>query len=178
MLHAPRARSSQDTQSFDIEAFGIEGWYGDTMPRPPRTPIGLRLSRTARIVGRAFDDALSAAGGSLPMWLILISLKSQEPANQRQLAEAVGIQEATLSHHLNAMVEQGLVVRERDPDNRRVHQVQLTDDGDAAFARMRRAAAGFDQRLRLGLSEDDIATFEVVLERLAQNVNAESRSRA
>ncbi len=129
-------------------------------------------------MGRAFDDALSTADGSLPVWLILISLKTRQLANQRQLAEAVGIQEATLSHHLNALVDQGLVVRERDPDNRRVHQVRLTDEGDAAFVRMRRAAAGFDQRLRQGLSERDIATFEAVLDRLAHNVDAESRSNA
>jgi MarR family transcriptional regulator, transcriptional regulator for hemolysin len=144
------------------------------MPRPTRTPLGLRLSRTARIVGRAFDDTLTDAGGSLPVWLILISLKSRHLANQRQLADAVGIQEATMSHHLDAMVQQGLVVRDRDPENRRVHRIRLTEDGDAAFVRMRRAAAGFDQRLRRGLSEDDIATFEAVLERLALNVDTAS----
>src|SRR3954454_13205638 len=90
--------------------------YDAAMPRPTRTPLGLHLARTARVVGRAFDEALSAVDGSLPVWLILISLKSRQLANQRQLAEAVGIQEATLSHHLNAMVEGGLVIRERDPD--------------------------------------------------------------
>ena len=42
--------------------------------RPPRTPIGLQLSQTARIVSRAFDEALDAAGGSLPVWLNLLNL--------------------------------------------------------------------------------------------------------
>jgi hypothetical protein len=28
------------------------------MGRPPTEPIGLRLARTAKLVGRAFDDAL------------------------------------------------------------------------------------------------------------------------
>jgi MarR family transcriptional regulator for hemolysin len=148
------------------------------MPPPTRTPLGLRLSRTARIVGRAFDDALGDADGSLPMWLTLISLKSQRLANQRQIAEAIGIQEATMSHHLDAMVRQGLVVRERDPENRRVHRVHPTDEGEAAFVRMRRAAAAFDERLRRGLSDDELATFEAVLDRLIENIGAESRSNA
>ncbi len=97
------------------------------MPRPSRPPIGLHLARAARSVSRAFDDALAQAGGSVPVWLVLISLKSQQLNNQRELAEAVGIREATLTHHLNAMDEQGLITRRRDPANRRVHLVELTE---------------------------------------------------
>ncbi|HEY2173633.1 MAG TPA: MarR family transcriptional regulator, partial [Mycobacteriales bacterium] len=103
------------------------------MPRPTRPPLGLELARTAKVVSRAFDDALTRAGGSQPVWLVLISLKSRQLANQRELAEAVGIQGATLTHHLNAMESAGLVTRRRDPDNRRVHLVELTAAGDALF---------------------------------------------
>jgi MarR family transcriptional regulator, transcriptional regulator for hemolysin len=141
------------------------------MPPPARTPVGLRLSRTARSVSRAFDDALAAAGGSLPIWLVLITLKSRQLPNQREIADAVGIREATLTHHLNAMDAQGLITRRRDPANRRVHLVELTDKGEAAFLRMREAATGFDRRLRTGISEDDLATLEDVLGRLAANVS-------
>ena len=140
------------------------------MPPPVRPPIGLRLSRAARSVSRAFDDALAGAGGSLPVWLVLISLKSQRLANQRELAEAVGIREATLTHHLNAMDAQGLITRRRDPANRRVHVVELTEKGEAAFHRMRGAAVAFDRRLRSGISEEDVANLEDLLSRLERNV--------
>ena len=140
------------------------------MPRPTHTPIGLNLARTARSVSRAFDDALAQAGGSVPRWLVLISLKSQPVRNQRELAEAVGIREATLTHHLNSMDEEGLITRRRDPANRRVHLVELTEAGEAAFRRMRTAATAFDQRLRSGLSGDDVAQLEALLGRLAANV--------
>ncbi len=140
------------------------------MSKPARPPIGLQLSRAARSVSRAFDDALADAGGSLPVWLVLISLKSQQPGNQRDLARAVGIKEATLTHHLNAMDARGLVTRRRDPANRRVHQVELTETGEAMFARLRDAAMAFDQRLRRGLSEDEIASLEALLGRLEANV--------
>ncbi len=139
------------------------------MPRPARPPIGLQLTRAARSVSRAFDDALAEAGGSLPVWLVLISLKSQQPGNQRELANAVGIREATLTHHLNAMDAQGLVTRRRDPANRRVHLVELTEAGEAAFLRLRSAATGFDQRLRIGINDQDVANLEVILGRLEHN---------
>lgn len=140
------------------------------MPRPAHPPIGLHLARTARSVSRAFDDALAQAGGSVPVWLVLISLKSQQVRNQRELAEAVGIREATLTHHLNSMDEQGLITRRRDPANRRVHLVELTEAGEDAFQRLRGAATAFDQRLRGGLSGDELSQLEALLGRLAANV--------
>jgi MarR family transcriptional regulator, transcriptional regulator for hemolysin len=141
------------------------------MSRPVREPLGLRLTRVSRIVSRAFDDALAEAGGSLPVWLVLISLKSGQLASQRELAEAIGIQGATLTHHLDAMESAGLVTRRRDPQNRRLHLVELTPAGDALFARMRDAAAAFDERLRAGLSQPDVAQLEELLAKLRDNVS-------
>jgi MarR family transcriptional regulator for hemolysin len=139
------------------------------MPRPAVTPIGLQLSRSARSVSRSFDAALAEAGGSVPVWLVLISLKSRPSSNQRELAETVGIREATLTHHLNAMDDQGLLTRRRDPANRRVHLVELTAEGEAAFLRLRGAAVAFDRRLRRGISDEDEAVLRDILHRLESN---------
>ena len=141
------------------------------MGRPAREPLGLHLTRVSRTVSRAFDDALAEAGGSLPVWLVLISLKGGQLASQRELADAVGVQGATLSHHLNAMESAGLVTRHRDPRNRRLHVVELTPDGDALFARLREVAFAFDQRLRAGLSGPDVDQLGMLLDRLRENVS-------
>jgi MarR family transcriptional regulator for hemolysin len=138
--------------------------------KPVGRPIGLTLARTAKIISRAFDDALAAAGGSTPIWLILISLKTQPTSNQRELAKAIGIQGATLTHHLNAMEADGLITRRRDPANRRVHQVQLTEQGQTLFYRLATAARAHDQRLRAGLGDEEIAALEQLLGRLQANV--------
>src|SRR5258708_30057364 len=105
-----------------------------------RVPIGLRLSQAARTVSRAFDDALDEAGGTLPVWLILLNLKIRKPANQRELAETAGVREATLTHHLNAMDARGLVTRARDTANRRVPGVGLAEAGGGACLRLLQAA--------------------------------------
>jgi len=105
-----------------------------------RPPVGMNLARTAKAVTQAFDAAMVEAGGTLPVWVTLLSVKSRELANQRELAGMIGIQGATLTHHLNAMETQGLLTRRRDPDNRRVHQVVLTEAGEAMFEKLRLAA--------------------------------------
>ena len=140
------------------------------MPGPTSPPIGLHLSRVARTVARAFDAALGEVGGSTPVWLILISLKTHRLGTQQELADAIGIRGATLTHHLNSMEGDGLVRRRRDPGNRRVQQVELTDVGEKAFRRMRGAAATFDQRLRQGLTEAETAALAGLLDRLAANI--------
>ena len=142
------------------------------MPEPFPVPIGLRLNQAARAVERAFDEALAEAGGTLPIWLILLNLKIHKPANQRELAEAVGVREATLTHHLNGMDARGLVSRTRDASNRRVQVVALTDAGEAAFLRLRETATAFDAKLRAGLDDADLATLSALLGHLAANVGA------
>jgi len=138
--------------------------------RPATTPIGLRLTQVSRRVSRAFDDALAAAGGSVPVWLVLLNLKLRSTASQRELAQAMGIREATLTHHLNSMESTGLLTRRRDPANRRIHVVELTQAGEAAFLRLRTAAVAFDRLLRRGLTEQDAADLDGLLGRLAANV--------
>ena len=140
------------------------------MPPPARMPIGLALARTARTASRAFDEALATAGGSLPVWLILLTLQTRQLANQRELAEAVGIRGATLTHHLNAMEAGGLVARRRDPANRRVQHVELTPAGEALFRQLAGAALAFDQRLRDGLDDRDLDVLEGLLSRLHANI--------
>jgi MarR family transcriptional regulator for hemolysin len=133
-------------------------------------PIGLHLSRVAKEVSAAFDAALDAAGGSLPTWLILLNLKINESTNQRRLADAVGIREATLTHHLSGMEQLGLLTRQRDPDNRRTHVLTLTAPGEALFLTLRDVAMAFDRRLRRRMTAVQVAALATGLDQLAANV--------
>ncbi|MBZ9847320.1 winged helix-turn-helix transcriptional regulator [Mesorhizobium sp. B3-1-9] len=134
-----------------------------------RPPVGMNLARTSKVVAQAFDAAMVEAGGTLPVWVTLLSVKSKELANQRELAGMIGIQGATLTHHLNGMEAQGLLTRRRDPENRRVHQVALTEAGEALFEKLRLAAVAFDKRLRAGIPDDKLAEFTEVLAALRRN---------
>lgn len=137
--------------------------------KPTVTPIGLHLSQAARSVSRAFDAALAEVGGSLPIWLVLLNLQTASVANQRQLADAVGVREATLTTQLNAMEAQGLITRTRGATNRRIQVVELTEAGRSAFFRLRDAAMAFDHQLRRGFSEYQLDALRAALDQLATN---------
>ena len=143
------------------------GLYDPVMPKPPaRAPIGLELSRTARVVSTAFERAMAQAGGSASAWQVLVLVRSGQWDTQAGMAKAMGITGATLTHHLNALEDQGLVRRWREASNRRVQQAALTEAGEALFDRLREVAMRHDQRLRSTLSEKEVEQLGDLLERL------------
>ena len=80
----------------------------------------------------------------------------------------------TLTHHLGRMEADGLVVRARDPQNRRTQQVELTGAGHARFAALVDVVRGFDERLREGFTDDELLALRQLLGRLADNVGGPS----
>ncbi len=150
----------------DIEAFEI--YRSDVDARPSQPPIGVLLTQTAKTLSRSFDAALAEHGGSLATWLVLLSLTGAEHGSQRSIAAGIGIEGPTLTHHLNRMQADGLVTRVRDPRNRRAHLVALTVDGRATFHSLLGAVVGFDERLRAGFSDDELATLRDLLHRPRQ----------
>jgi MarR family transcriptional regulator for hemolysin len=139
-------------------------------------PIGLRLARTARAVTQAFERAMADAGGSASAWQVLLIVRSEQWGTQSQMAEAMGITGATLTHHLNALESQGLVRRWREESNRRVQHVALTEDGEALFDRLREVAVRHDAQLRAQLSDEETAQLAELLEKLQAGVLTAGRS--
>jgi MarR family transcriptional regulator for hemolysin len=137
---------------------------------PAGTPIGLQLAHSAKHVGRAFNDALAGVGGSMPTWFILTNLKGDEWRTQHELARALHIEGPTLTRHLDGLEEEGLVVRRRDPHDRRAVSVELTEAGRAKHADMLRAVQAFNRRLLAGLDDAEVDALRALLGRLEQNV--------
>jgi MarR family transcriptional regulator for hemolysin len=136
------------------------------MAHPERPPIGLQLARTARSVSNEFERAMADAGGSVSTWQVLLLVRSGQWGTQSQLARAMGVTGATMTHHLNSLEAQGLVRRWREEGNRRAQQAELTDAGIALFDRLREVAVQHDQRLRTRLSEEEAEQLATLLHKL------------
>jgi MarR family transcriptional regulator for hemolysin len=159
---------SLDIEGLDVNPFGDIVHVVATTPNP----IGLDITRTGRLISRGFDEQLSAAGGSLPTWLIAVSLMRDDHTMQRDIASAIGIEGATLTHHLNKMETAGLVTRHRVPENRRSQLVELTEKGQALFFTLLDAVVAFDRQLCDGFTTTELDTLHGYLERLRTNVSA------
>ncbi len=104
--------------------------------RADHWPVGRLLSVAARRVERAWDAHLTTWDlnhASLP---VLVHLTVRD-LSQRELADACGVTEQTMSRVVARLERAGYVSRARDADDRRRHVIALTDDG----RRAREAAA-------------------------------------
>jgi MarR family transcriptional regulator for hemolysin len=138
--------------------------------KPKGTPIGLQLANSSKAVSRAFNDRLAKAGGSVPVWLILSSLKSDERRTQLDLARAIGIEGPTLTRHLDGLEDSGVVRRVRDGTDRRAVRVELTAAGEQLFQTLRQAVIAFNRDLTAGVNETELERVRKTLARLEQNI--------
>lgn len=135
------------------------------------TPIGRKLALTSKLVGASFNAALSAEGGSVPIWLILSILQSGPQATQLEMARALGVEAPTINRHLDNLERIGYVTRQRSEADRRATVIHLTPAGKAAYDRMRGAVISFNKRLTAGISRDELHQLDDLLSRLAANIS-------
>jgi len=91
------------------------------------------LSAAARRIERAWDAHLASWDlnhASLPV-LVYVTI---QPLSQRQLADACGVTEQTMSRVVSRLERTGYVTRGPHADDRRRHVVAITPAGAAALA--------------------------------------------
>jgi DNA-binding MarR family transcriptional regulator len=82
------------------------------------------------------DRAIPGQPVSVSQAFALHELDTGVPLSQRDLAERLRLDKSTVSRLAAELERKGLLVRERDPDNRRLYRLRLTDAGRAVHRRM------------------------------------------
>lgn len=124
---------------------------------------------TAKSLRAYFEDRFAAAGSSLATYRALDEIDRGGKRNQDQLARAMRIEGATLTRHLDRMEADGLIVRRRDPDDRRASLVEATAAGRRLHGRLTRVAAGANDELWSGTSERERTRLRGVLAAVRDN---------
>jgi DNA-binding MarR family transcriptional regulator len=84
---------------------------------------------------RLLDRRMTAGGASLARTKLLLYLEGQEgEARAADIAEFFGLAPRTVTEALDALERDGMVRRERDPRDRRVKRLSITEAGLAATA--------------------------------------------
>ena len=104
-------------------------------------------------------------------WIILKSLHESSHQTQRQLAEAVSKDPASITRSLDLMEKERLI--ERKQVDRRTFTVLLTNKGKALVDKVIPEAAKYRMIGVEGISDAEMQTFEKVLNTIYKNFNKE-----
>ncbi|MBA0053793.1 MarR family transcriptional regulator [Streptomyces sp. AJS327] len=131
------------------------------------------LSRLDRRMTVAYGRQLATLGLSSAEWEVLKELVMSGSPYQLwpgTIARRLGLTPAAMTHRIDRMVIQGLVTRERDPENRVRVIVGLTDQGREKWLQVMQGASLFEGELLQDLTTAERALLGELLTRLLRRV--------
>ena len=125
------------------------------------------LHHTTRIWRLALNRRLKDLGVSQAGWMaIALVAKAKSPMSQIELAQALGIEAATMVAMVDRLVKGGLVLRQPSETDRRVKFIALTDAGRVAYQQIQAQATAFRKELLTPENEAQLLQATELLERV------------
>jgi MarR family transcriptional regulator, lower aerobic nicotinate degradation pathway regulator len=112
-------------------------------------------------------DRLDEAGYEVYDYSLLAILAEGAHQAQATIAETVGLDPSRLVALLDSLEERGLIVRERDPHDRRRHVVSITATGKRELARLREMVRKLEDEYLSCLDAESRKALHGVLQKLA-----------
>ncbi|NHH96741.1 hypothetical protein DYY66_0416 [Candidatus Nitrosotalea sp. FS] len=133
--------------------------------------MGFVVNMTAKAFQKSFDIELrKTAGVSLSQWRVVGALVIQPGLTQKEIADKVGIEGATLVPIIDKMEKEGLLKRKPDSSDRRVNRIYLTQKADSLWESMVECALKIRKSSTKNISENDIQTTLETLRKISQNL--------
>jgi DNA-binding MarR family transcriptional regulator len=129
---------------------------------------GMLLVKLGRAAERWYTEALKPTDLTPKHLGVLFEVRAR-PTTQHALCESVGVDPSKLVGLLNDLEAGGLLVRRRDPSDRRRHIVEVSKEGRARLTAAERAAKAVEERLFAGLADDERAQLHGLLARVADS---------
>lgn len=107
--------------------------------------------------------------GAVPL---VLHLGDQDGVTVSELGKRCGLESSTMSPLLDELERRQIASRHRDPDDRRVVRLYLTEHGASLEPRLRRLVLRLQETAFAGIPEDDLGTMRRVLERVLGNLGA------
>ncbi|NOX63839.1 MAG: MarR family transcriptional regulator [Chloroflexi bacterium] len=140
---------------------------------------GVEIMRLVRMISVAYETILSARmrekGLSGPRWRLLLHLYMAErmglsPLSPTQLSKLQHVSKNTISSLLRSLEEQGLVVREINPLDRRQIHLRLTDAAREHIRQVTPQHVRLLNELAAGLTDDEREQLIHLLQKLRQSM--------
>lgn len=137
-----------------------------------QTSFGDSLVRAMKLMGAVRQRAPRAHPRVDPIGYPMMFNLADQPRRVSEIAERVYLDISTVSRHVSALAAEGLIAKVPDPTDRRAHVLTLTDAGRAMLADLRARRNAWLAEVVADWSDEDLATFDTLLRRFADDVEA------
>ena len=151
--------------------------YDNASYQPCRS-IGSLLSRVRVEMLAAIDRELAADKRLAPLemsaaqYIIIANLAGPgEPKSAADLCKGISYDAGAMTRMLDRLESKGLIRRSRSTHDRRLMILELTDEGRAAYPRMREISMGVANRFLRGFTKAEARQLEGFLARMLENAH-------
>ena len=130
-----------------------------------------QVPRFMRLVHALKTQAARNDSGDRAALVLLFPLVRMGPLRQGALAELVHADPSTVSRHVAALVERGLVQRVADESDGRASRLHVTDAGHAALDAFRRDRENHFAQVTAGWDAADLQTLTTLLGRFLDDMS-------
>ncbi len=141
-------------------------------------PVGPVIHKMDRILSRHIAARMRAAGMNeltlMHGWIIrYLYEKREEEIFQKDIEKFFSIGRSTVTNIIQLMEKNGYIVRESVPGDARLKKVKLTEKGIADQEALEKLIDHLDRELVQGITEEELNTFYIVMNKLKGNLKAE-----
>ncbi|MHA6801560.1 MarR family winged helix-turn-helix transcriptional regulator [Bounagaea algeriensis] len=136
-------------------------------PSTPRANNAFLLTQIGTHAAQVFATRLAALDLTPPQSGLLRAIHHDPGRSQQALAEHMGTPPTRLVALVDGLEQRRLVQRRRNPDDRRLYAVHLTDDGQALLRDIAKLAREHDDELLAALDSEERAHLHTLLARVA-----------
>ena len=133
--------------------------------------MGYQVYTAQKALARSLDITLAPFGITSGQWNALNQLDEHGAMTQKDLAELLRKEPATVARLLDRLVKRGLVQRKPHPKDRRANIVENTPDASKLLVEIQPAVVARASQIAEGISDDDLAVFFDVLDRVRHNAS-------
>ena len=127
-----------------------------------------RLSSTvSQTVARAYDKQF---GLSIPEWRVIAILGRHPGLSAVEVAEQTFLDKVAVSRAVSKLIKAGRIDRQFADADRRRSILNLSEKGREVHDGVAELALAFERELLEGLSDDEVASFNSVMDRLLEKV--------
>lgn len=132
--------------------------------------FGFLSYEISHIIRQRFNKAAEGIGFTHAQWRALVHLSENENCRQIDLAEILEIKPITLVKQIDLLEESGMVVRNKDVDDRRAYRLVITDKARDIMQELWNIADAVEREVLAALSEDERRLMTDLLDRVKSSL--------